>query len=626
MSNISVIPFGGVREHGRNLYAVTVNDEIYVLDCGVKVPETEMLGIDVVIPDFTYLLEHKDEIAGVFLTHGHVDATGALPYLLEKIQVPVFGSELTIALAKLYVSEYAPTKDFNDFHIVNEDTEIDFNEATIGFFRTTHSIPDSLGITIKTDEGQIVYTGDFKFDQSADSLYQTDYARLAQIGSEDVLLLLSDSTGADNPTPVASEKQIAEEMDETFRYWEGRIIAACITGNIQRVQQIINAAYRSYRKIFVTSPEIMKILNITIELGKLELPSDDLFISMRELKQLPDDEIVILESGRIGEPIRAIQRMAKKQNRGIAIKEGDLVYLATSPSLSMELFVSQTENQVYRAGGTVKTVFDNFRASGHGDPDDLKLLMNLLKPHCLMPIQGEYRELNAHANIAHEMGLDWKHIHLVRCGDRLAYNSEDAVFQPAGAVEAENIMIDGLGVGDIGNIVLRDRKVLSEDGIFVAVVAIDRKAKKIISQPQITSRGFVYVKASRNLIQESSDIVKTVVEAHLQEDDFEWSRLKQEIRDQLGRYLFEQTKRRPVILPVIMEATHSRKKTKTPKKTAKKGVKNSHSKKKGAPKGQGNKTKKESTVKKGKANGQNSQRRSSRSVKKSAAKAVRKKA
>lgn len=569
MSTISVIPFGGVREHGRNLYAVTVNDEIYLLDCGVKVPETEMLGIDVVIPDFTYLLEHQDQIAGVFLTHGHVDAIGALPYLVEKIQVPVFGSELTIALAREYVHDYAPSKDFDDFHVVTEGTEIDFASAVIGFFKTTHSIPDSLGVTIKTDEGQIVYTGDFKFDQSADALYQTDYARLAQIGSEGVLLLLSDSTGADNPMPIASEKQIAEEMTETFRYWEGRIITACITGNLQRVQQIINASYASYRRIFVTNPAISKILKIAIDLGKLTLPSDDIFMTAKEMKQLPEDEVVILESGRIGEPIRAIQRMAKKHHCGISIHDGDLVYLATTPSLSLELFVAQTENQVYRAGGTVKTVSDNFRASGHGDPDDLKLLMNLMKPKSVMPVQGEYRELSAHADIVAEMGLSRKHIYITRCGERLVYNNEEGIFQPAGMVEAENIMIDGLGVGDIGNIVLRDRKVLSEDGIFVAVVAIDRKTKRIISQPQITSRGFVYVKASRNLIQESSEIVKTVVEKHLQEDEFEWSRLKQEIRDQLGRYLFEQTKRRPVILPVIMEATQSRKKAKLPKTKAK---------------------------------------------------------
>lgn len=575
MSNISLIPLGGVREHGRNLYAVNVNDEIYILDCGVKVPETGMLGIDVVIPDFTYLLENRDSIVGVFLTHGHMDAIGALPYFLEKIQVPVFSSELTLALAKLTVSEYVPTKKFDDFHVVNEATEIDFSQATVGFFKTTHSIPDSLGITIKTDEGQIVYTGDFKFDQSADDLYQTDYARLAQIGAEGTLLLLSDSTGADNPVPVASEKQIAEEMNETFRYWEGRIIAACIAGNIQRVQQIINAAYASYRKIFITNPGIKRIIDIAAQLGKLILPSDDLFINIREMKQLPDDEIVILESGTTGEPIREIQQMAKKQGRGISIHEGDLVYLATSPSLSMELFVAQTENEVYRAGGTVRTVFDNFRASGHGDPDDLKLLMNLLKPKCVMPIQGEYRELSAQADIAHELGLPWKNIYLVRCGDRIAYNPEEEIFQPAGSVEAENIMIDGLGVGDIGNIVLRDRKVLSEDGIFVVVVAIDRKTKRIISQPQMTSRGFVYVKASRNLMQESADMVREIVEKHLNEEDFEWSRLKQEIRDQLGRYLFDQTKRRPVILPVIMEATQSRRKkaTKTPKKANVKPVK-----------------------------------------------------
>lgn len=558
VSEMKIIPFGGVREHGRNLYAIEINDEIYILDCGLKVPETEMLGIDVVIPDFTYLMSQKEKIAGIFLTHGHADAIGALPYLLEHLRVPVFGSELTIALAEMYTKEYEPTKKFRDFHAVNEGTEIDFSQATISFFKVTHSIPDALGIVVHTKEGNIVYTGDFKFDQSAQPMYQTDYAHLAQIGAEGVLMLLSDSSSADNPTPVASERQIAEEMTETFRYWEGRIIAACVSSNIQRIQQILNAAEASYRKVVIMDEKVNKVLRIAMNFGKLCIPSEDLIIPLKEMKKYPDDELVILEAGHMGEPIQAIQKMAKQHHRHINIKEGDLVYLATTPSLAMEMFVVQTENLIYKAGGDVKTVSDNFRASGHGDPDDLRLLYNLLKPKYCMPIQGEYRELQANCDIMHEQGVPWSHLFLASAGDVIEWDVQHEKFTMTGSVQAENVMIDGLGVGDIGNIVLRDRKVLSEDGIFVAVVTIDRKKKKIVSRPKITSRGFVYVKANRDLIKESADMVTGIIENYLSQDDFEWNDMKQDIRDQLSRYLFAQTRRRPVILPVIMEATQRR--------------------------------------------------------------------
>lgn len=559
LSKIKVIPFGGVREHGRKLFAIEINEDIYVLDCGLKIPETEMLGVDIVIPDFHYLVENKERICGVFLSHGHADAIGALPYFIEQIQVPVFGSELTIALAKMYTKKYGPSKKFNDFHVVNEGTEIDFPTATISFFKTTHSIPDSLGIVLHTKEGNIVYTGDYKFDQSAQTLYQSDYAHLAQIGSQGVLLLLSDATGMDNPIPVASERQIEEAMNETFRYWEGRIIVSCIAGNIQRIQQILNAAYQSYRKVVIMDGNINEVLKIAMRFGKLEIPSEDLIIPLKQMKRYQDDELVILEAGNMGEPIREIQKMAKQQHRHINIKEGDLVYLATTPSLAMEMFVVQTENLIYKAGGDVKSVYDDFRASGHGDPDDLRLLYNLLKPKYALPVQGEYRELQASADIMHDLGLAWSHLFVCACGDIIEWDEEKERFTMTGSVTAENIMIDGLGVGDIGNIVLRDRKVLSEDGIFITVVTIDRKTKKIITKPQITSRGFVYVKASKELLKEASQMVTDIIEHYLAEEDFEWSEMKQEIKDQLSRYLFAQTRRRPVILPVIMEVNTQRK-------------------------------------------------------------------
>ncbi|CAM3214178.1 ribonuclease J [Vagococcus fessus] len=553
MSNIKLIPLGGVRENGKNLYIVEVDEEIFVFDCGLKYPENDLLGIDIVIPDFSYLIENKDKVAGVFLTHGHADAIGALPYLLENIDVPVFGTELTIALAKIYVDEYPGSKKFSDFHEIDEFTEIDFEGGTVSFFRTTHTIPDSVGISLKTKEGNIVYTGDFKFDHSAIPMYQTDFARLAEIGKEGVLALLSDSTNSENPMQVASEREIAEEVYDTLRYWEGRIIVASVASNIQRIQQVLDAAHRSLRKVVLTGEDLEKIVRTAIKIGKIELPSEDLIIDMKDMSQYQPEELLVLETGKTGEPIKALQRMASARTRGINISEGDLVYLTTTPSIAMETTVAKTEDMIYRAGGTVKSISDNFRVSGHANPNDLKLMLNLMKPKYFIPIQGEYRTLAAHADLAHELGIDYKNIYITGRGDILEY--ANGRMHMAGSTDAENIMIDGLGVGDIGNIVLRDRRILSEDGIFIAVTTINRKQQKIVSRPQITSRGFVYVKESKDLMKESAAIVEDIIAENLKSNDFEWAKLKQDIRDQLSRYLFEQTKRRPVILPVIMETS-----------------------------------------------------------------------
>lgn len=552
VSAIKIIPLGGVRENGKNMYIAEVENEIFVLDCGLKYPEDELLGIDVVIPDFTYLQENSERVAGIFLTHGHVDAIGALPYLLSKLKVPVFGTELTIELAKLNVYDHADLKKFKDFHVVDADTEIDFSHATISFFKTTHTIPDSIGISLKTKQGSIVYTGDFKFDQSAIPMYQTDFGRLAKIGNEGVLALLSDSSNAENPQQLASELQIADEVYDTVRYWEGRIIVACVASNLQRVQQILDAADRSKRKVFLTGQGFKRIINTAIKLNKLNLPSEDLIVPIKDIKKYSENQILILETGKMGEPINSLQKMANHTHRLIKIKDGDLVYLTTTTTTAMETAVAKTEDIVYRAGGIVKQISDNTNVSGHANPTDLQLMLNLIKPEYFIPVQGEYRQLAAHAQLAHELGIPYKNIFITGRGDILEYQQNK--MSVSGSTTADNIMIDGIGVGDIGNIVLRDRRILSEDGIFVAVITISRREKKIVSPAKITSKGFVYVKASKDLMKESSNIVTEVVEKHLEVSDFEWSKLKQDIRDQLSKYLFEQTRRRPVILPVIMEA------------------------------------------------------------------------
>lgn len=556
MSNVKVIPFGGVRENGKNMYAVEIGHQIFILDVGLKYPENDLMGIDVVIPDWEYLKQRKNDIVGVFLTHGHADAIGALPYLPMDFDVPVFGSEMTIALAKLAVKSHKEVKKFNNFHVVDEGTAIDFDDVTVSFFSTTHTIPDTLGIVLETKQGNIVYTGDFKFDQTATKGYQTDLARLAEIGSQGVLLLMSDSAGAGITGASAREKDIGEYIKETFKYQSGRIIVASVASNIMRVQQIINAAVAVDRKIVLSGEDIEQIIDTAMQLGKLKLP-DDLLISMKEADQLDPNQVVILETGKIGEPIKSLQQIANGDNPNLHLTEDDLVFVTTTPSYAQETEVQKTKDMIYRTGAEVKFISDDLNPSGHANQDNEQLMLNFMKPKFFAPIQGEYRLLDRHAELAEEVGIPADHIFLLNKGDVLTY--KNGTFHVGEHVDVANTMIDGTGIGDIGNIVLRDRRVLSEDGIFVVVATIDRKAKKIVARPQITSRGFVFVKTNHQLMKQSADLVEKVVEENLAEKEFDWGHLKQSVREKLNRFLFDQTKRHPVILPVIMEVNqHSR--------------------------------------------------------------------
>lgn len=560
MSKIKIIPFGGVRENGKNMYAVEVDDQIFILDTGLKYPENELMGIDVVIPDWEYLRDRKDKIVGVFLTHGHADSIGALPYFLMDFNVPVFGSEMTIALAKLAVKKHKEVKKFNDFHVVDAGTAIDFNDVTVSFFQTTHTIPETLGIVLETAEGNIVYTGDFKFDQTATKGYQTDLARLAEIGSQGVLALLSDSAGAGITGASSREKDIGEYIKETFKYQDGRIIVASVASNIMRVQQIIDAAVAVDRKIVLSGSDIEQIINTAMELGKLKMPQD-ILISLKEANKLDPKQVVILETGKMGEPIKSLQQIANGDNPKIKLSDQDLVFVTTTPSYAQETEVQKTKDIIYRTGAEVKFISDDLNPSGHANQNDQQLMLNFMKPQYFIPIQGEYRLLDRHAELAEEVGIAPDRIFLTNKGDVLTYDQGE--FHVGEHLDVGNTMIDGTGIGDIGNIVLRDRRVLSEDGIFVVVATIDRKKKKIVARPQITSRGFVFVKTNHQLMKQSADLVEKVVQDNLDQKEFDWGHLKQDVREKLNRFLFDQTKRHPVILPVIMEINqHAKKKTK----------------------------------------------------------------
>ncbi|MBZ2038544.1 ribonuclease J [Streptococcus sanguinis] len=550
-SNIKLIALGGVRENGKNLYVAEVDDSIFVLDVGLKYPENEQLGVDYVVPNMDYLFENKKRIAGVFLTHGHADAIGALPNLLADAKVPVFGSELTIELAKLFVKNNDAVKKFNDFHVIDENTEIEFGKTVVSFFRTTHSIPESLGVVIKTKKGSIVYTGDFKFDQSASPSYATDFGRLAEIGREGVLALLSDSANADSTVQVASESEVGKEIEDTIADWDGRVIVAAVASNLSRIQQVFDAAAETGRRVVLTGFDVENIVRTAIRLKKLSLVDERLLIKPKEMSKFEDHELIILETGRMGEPINGLRKMSIGRHRYVEIKEGDLIYIVTTPSIAKEAVVARVENMIYQAGGIVKLITQNLRVSGHANARDLQLMINLLQPKYLFPIQGEYRGLDAHAKAAMEVGMLPENIFIPKRGSIMEYDHGD--FVPAGAVSAGDVMIDGNAIGDVGNIVLRDRKVLSEDGIFILALTVNRKEKKIISKAKVHTRGFVYVKKSRDILRESSDIINKTVEDYLAQDSFDWGELKGAVRDSLAKYLFDQTKRRPAILPVVME-------------------------------------------------------------------------
>ena len=551
MSDIKIIALGGVRENAKNLYIVEINDSIFILDAGLRYPENEQLGVDFVIPNLDYLVENKDRIQGIFLTHGHADAIGALPYILQDAKVPVFGSSLTIELAKLFVKNAGVNK-FNNFHVIDSETEIEFDDAVVSFFKTTHSIPESMGIVLGTDRGNIVYTGDFKFDQAARPYYKTDLGRLAEIGREGVLALLSDSANATSTEQTASEAEVGQEIDQVIADADGRVIIAAVASNLVRIQQVFDSAAEHGRRVVLTGFDVENIVRTAIRLKKLTVEHEKLIVKPKDMNKFEDHELIILENGRMGEPIDGLQKMAVGCHRYVQIKDGDLVYIVTTPSIAKEAAVARVNNAIYKAGGAVKMITQNLRVSGHANARELHLMLNLLRPQYLFPVQGEYRELQAHAELALEVGILPENIYIVKRGD-IMHLSEDQGFLHEGTVPAGDVMIDGNAIGDVGNIVLRDRKVLSEDGIFIVAITVNKKERKIVSKARVNTRGFVYVKKSRDILSESADIVNATVENYLAGDNFDWGELKGAVRDDVAKFLFDQTKRRPAILPVVME-------------------------------------------------------------------------
>jgi len=552
IEKLTIFALGGVGEIGKNMYVVQYANDIVVVDAGLKFPEEEMLGIDIVIPDVTYLVENREKVRGIVLTHGHEDHIVGLPYILKQLNVPVYGTRLTLGLVEAKLKEANLLGDTKRI-VIHADSELQFGTIRATFFKTNHSIPDSVGVCLDTPEGAVVLTGDFKFDQTPVNGQYADLHRMAEIGKRGVLALLSDSTNAERPGYTGSEKKVGAELEAVFRNARQRVVIATFASNVHRIQQIIDAAAATRRKLVITGRSMINVVSIASELGYLHIP-DGMLIEPEEMNRLPADRVVILSTGSQGEPMSALTRMARSTHRKVDILPGDTVIIAATPIPGNEKYVGRTVDELFRIGANViygSGSVSGMHVSGHGSQEELKLMLNLMKPKYFIPVHGEYRMLWQHANLAMSVGVDRDRIFILDNGDTVEI--QDGVARRGPKVPTGNVMIDGLGVGDVGNIVLRDRKLLSQDGILVVVVTLSKQDGTILSGPDIISRGFVYVRESEGLLEEANRIVTSTLVKLMNENINEWASLKTNVKETLGRFLYEQTRRRPMILPIIME-------------------------------------------------------------------------
>ena len=545
ISKIRITPLGGVDEVAKNMYMIEIADEIFVLDAGLMFPETEMIGIDAVIPDISYLVRNKQKVKGIFLSNGHVSSMGAVPYIIDKLKCPVYGSKLTIDLLKNHLKHLGIKRRIK-FYYVKENNKYDFNNASITFFKTTYSMPDSLGICIETSQGNIVYTGEFKFDQSVSKEYKSDIVKISTLGKKGVLALLSDSSNANMKGYNVPENEAAEQIDNAFYQANKRIIVTCYASNFLTISHIVRAALGQNRKLLLLGEAIEDSINTARNMNYLAIEDENL-ITVDELGNYPQNEICILSSGDQGEPIEAMKNIAEKNIKGIQIESGDTIMIAATPSPNMEVMLFQTLNLLVKLGAHVVTASKRLHAASHATREELKMMLNMLMPKFFIPVQGEFRNLRKHAEIAAETGVAANNIHILAKGTTLEISGNRAKVIPNN-VTVGNILVDGRGIGDVEDSVLKDRKLLSNDGIFVASYAISRKEKILVGRPCIQTKGFVYVKKSMELIKEAEEKIIEYIENNPIKSIRECAAIKAEVRSMLSSLLYDNTKRKPIII------------------------------------------------------------------------------
>jgi len=545
---VKIIPLGGLESIGMNITAFEYDDSIIVVDCGLSFPADDMLGIDLVIPDVTYLENNIDKVKGFVITHGHEDHIGALPYVLKKVNVPIYATKLTMGIIEHKLKEHNMMKSTRR-KVIKHGQSINLGCFRIEFIKTNHSIADAAALAIYTPEGIIVHTGDFKIDYTPVFGQSIDLQRFAELGKKGVLAVLMDSTNAERPGFTNSERTVGQTIDHIFdEHRRGRIIVATFASNVDRVQQIINSAYKFGRKVIVEGRSMVNIISIASELGYIQIPNDTL-IDIDHMRNYPDDQLVLITTGSQGETMAALSRMANNTHRRVSIKPGDTIVFSSSPIPGNEKAVSNIINELFRKGAEV--IFQDTHVSGHACAEEIKLIYALTRPKFAIPVHGEYRHLQAHAKLAQTMGIDKDNILILSSGNVLELKDEKA--KVIGQVPHGGIMVDGLGVGDVGNIVLRDRQMLSQNGLLIVVLTLSRYDNRLLAGPDIVSRGFVYVRESEMLMEDARRVVDQAVNKCLEGRVNDWSKIKSVIRDTLSDYVWKQTKRNPMILPIIME-------------------------------------------------------------------------
>ena len=548
--SVKIIPLGGLGEIGKNITAIEYNDEIIVIDCGVSFPDEQMYGVDLVIPEISYLIERKENVKGLFLTHGHEDHIGAIPYIIQQLNMPIYATKLTLGLVKSKLKEHN-LLDKTILNPVNSGDTIKLNEISVEFIRSTHSIADSCSLAIFTPMGTIIHTGDFKIDYTPIDGLVMDLNRFSTLGNEGVLLLLADSTNVEREGHSISEKVIGETLNRIFANKKGRIIVATFASNIHRMQQIANASIKENRKIAFSGRSMENVSQVAMELGYLHIPEESV-INIDDIKNYPNENITIITTGSQGEAMAGISRIAHGTHKKIEIDKDDLFIISASPIPGNDKIISKVINQLFRQGvDVIYEDLEDIHVSGHAYKEELKLIHTLVKPKYFMPVHGEYRHLKHHSDLAIKLGMDPKNVFTLETGQVLEISKDGA--NSSQKVHTGVLYVDGIGVGDVGNIVLRDRRYLANDGMVIIVLAIDRDTYEIVAGPDVITRGFIYARESEDLINDIKEISKIEVEKCLEDKVLEWPVLKNSVKKSVENHLYHKTKRRPSVFPIIME-------------------------------------------------------------------------